>query len=255
MSSSDQSAGRGDGRADDRIRAVTITPNFIDNAEGSVLIAMGRTKVICTASIEEDVPRWMRGRGKGWVTAEYGMLPRSTNTRMDREAARGKVGGRTMEIQRLIGRSIRACVDMEALGERTVKLDCDVIQADGGTRTASITGAWVALALALKQAGVIDAAATGFELGPIHRGIAAISVGIVGGRPLLDLCYEEDSSADVDMNVVMTSGGEFVELQGTAEGQTFSRKDLDALADLAWIGIKDLLEAQSAALAAAAASS
>jgi ribonuclease PH len=241
---------RSDGRAADAIRPVRITPDFIDNAEGSVLIEMGRTRVICTASVEEGVPRFLRDQGRGWVTAEYGMLPRSTDTRMDREAARGKVGGRTMEIQRLIGRSLRAAVDMEALGENTVKIDCDVIQADGGTRTASITGAWVALALACRKVGLAAAGPVGEDMvvGPIARGVAAISVGVVGDRPLLDLCYVEDSTAEVDMNVVMTSAGEYVELQGTAEGRTFDRKQLDALAELAWGGIQELMVAQRAAL-------
>jgi ribonuclease PH len=231
---------RGDGRDDSSIRPLTITPGFIEHAEGSVLIEMGRTRVICTASVEEGVPGFLKGRGTGWVTAEYGMLPRSTHTRNDREAARGKVGGRTMEIQRLIGRSIRAAMDMRALGERTVKLDCDVIQADGGTRTASITGAWIALALAcrgLERDGLV-------EKNPVTKAVAAISVGIVGGRALMDLAYEEDSQAEVDMNVVMTSEGEFVEVQGTGEGGTFKRAQLDELTDLAARGIRELIEAQ-----------
>ncbi len=235
---------RADGRAADEIRPVRITPGFIEHAEGSVLIEMGGTKVICTASVEEGVPRFLAGQGRGWVTAEYGMLPRSTDTRMAREAARGRVGGRTMEIQRLVGRSIRAAVDMEALGERTVQLDCDVIQADGGTRTASITGAWVALALACR--GLISGGA--IEADPISRGVAAVSVGIVDGAALLDLPYEEDSRAEVDMNVVMTSQGEYVELQGTAEGQTFKKAELDAMTELAWVGIQELLGAQKKAL-------
>jgi len=233
---------RKDGRGAAELRPLRITPGFIAHAEGSVLIEMGLTRVICTASVEESVPRFLQGRGRGWVTAEYGMLPRSTHTRSDREAAKGKVGGRTMEIQRLIGRSIRAAMDMEALGERTVQLDCDVIQADGGTRTASITGAWCALALACKgllAQGLI-------EHDPVVRGVAAVSVGIVRGTTMLDLAYDEDSSADVDMNVVMTSQGEFVEVQGTAEGGTFGREQLDALTDLAWRGIQELLAAQRA---------
>jgi ribonuclease PH len=236
-----------DGREDGAIRRLQIQPGFIEHAEGSVLIEMGRTRVICTASVEEGVPRFLKGRGTGWVTAEYGMLPRSTHTRNDREAARGKVGGRTMEIQRLIGRSIRAAMDMRALGERTVKLDCDVIQADGGTRTASITGAWIALALAcrkLEREGLV-------ERSPVTKAVAAISVGIVGGRALMDLAYEEDSAAEVDMNVVMTSEGEFVEVQGTGEGGTFKRAQLDELTDLAWKGIQQLLEAQQSILNAA----
>ncbi len=235
---------RHDGRAPDHLRQVEITPGFIDSAEGSALIAMGRTRVICTASVEEGVPRFLADQGRGWVTAEYGMLPRSTDTRMDREAARGKVGGRTMEIQRLIGRSIRAVVDMQALGERTVKLDCDVIQADGGTRTAAITGAYVALALACR--GLLEAGT--IEREPLTTGVAAVSVGVVDGTPILDLCYEEDSRAEVDMNVVMTSEREFIELQGTAEGVTFSKNVLDSMADLAWTGISQLMEAQNAVL-------
>ncbi len=233
-----------DGRGPSDLRRVKITPGFIEQAEGSVLIEAGRTKVICTASVEDGVPPFLEGKGRGWVTAEYGMLPRATNTRNDREAARGKVGGRTMEIQRLIGRSIRAAVDMAALGERTIKLDCDVIQADGGTRTASITGAWVALALAcrhLQAEGRMDR-------DPLLLGVAAVSVGIVEGRALLDLCYQEDSAAGVDMNVVMTSGRQFVEIQGTAEGETFNKAELEVLTDLAWSGIQRLLLAQRTAL-------
>jgi len=237
---------RPDGRRADELRPLVITPGFIDQAEGSVLIEMGRTRVICTASVEEGVPRFLADQGRGWVTAEYGMLPRSTDTRMEREAARGKLGGRTMEIQRLIGRSIRAVVDMAALGERTVKLDCDVIQADGGTRTASITGAWVALALACARL-LEDGAIT---RNPITMGVAAVSVGVVDGVPLLDLCYVEDARAEVDMNVVMTSEGEFVEVQGTAESVTFSKRVMDRLTDLAWAGIEELLTAQKKALRA-----
>lgn len=235
---------RADGRAVDELRPLKMTPHWIEQPAGSVLVEMGRTRVLCTASVEERVPGWMRDQGRGWVTAEYGMLPASTNERMDREAARGKVGGRTMEIQRLIGRSIRAALDFEALGERTVRLDCDVLQADGGTRTASITGAWVAFALACKKLradGLLDKE-------PITQGVAAISVGIIDGVPMLDLPYEEDSRAEVDMNVVMTSAGQFVEVQGTAEGQTFSRDELTTLTDLAWKGIGELLAAQKAAL-------
>jgi ribonuclease PH len=238
---------RSDGRSDEALRPLHIHPGFLEHAEGSVLIEMGRTRVICTASVEEGVPGFLKGRGTGWVTAEYGMLPRATHTRNDREAAKGKVGGRTMEIQRLIGRSIRAAMDMQALGERTVKLDCDVIQADGGTRTASITGAWVALALAcrrLEREGLVTR-------NPVVQSVAAVSVGLVDGRPLLDLAYEEDSRAEVDMNVVMTGAGEYVELQGTGEGGTFRRTQLDLLADLAWKGIQRLLEAQKRVLAEA----
>jgi ribonuclease PH len=234
-----------DGRSDEALRPLRIHPGFLEHAEGSVLIEMGKTRVICTASVEEGVPGFLRGKGTGWVTAEYGMLPRATHTRNDREAAKGKVGGRTMEIQRLIGRSIRAAMDMEALGERTVKLDCDVIQADGGTRTASITGAWVALALACRRLEAQGLVAKS----PVVQAVAAVSVGIVGGRPLLDLAYEEDSRAEVDMNVVMTGAGEYVELQGTGEGGTFHRAQLDSLADLAWKGIQRLLEAQQRVLA------
>ncbi|HYC53438.1 MAG TPA: ribonuclease PH [Candidatus Binatia bacterium] len=233
-----------DGRAPGDLRTLRMTTGYIEHAEGSVLIEMGRTRVICTASVEESVPPFLKGRGTGWVTAEYGMLPRSTHTRNDREAARGKVGGRTMEIQRLIGRSIRAAMDMPALGERTIKLDCDVIQADGGTRTAAITGAWVAMAIACKSL----VATRLVRRSPVVRGVAAISVGMVGATAMLDLAYEEDSRADVDMNVVMTSEGEFVEVQGTGEGATFSRQTLDALTALAWTGIEQLLTAQRAAL-------
>ena len=235
---------RNDGRGPAELRGISIVPGFIENAEGSVLMETGRTKVICRASVEDGVPRFMADLGRGWVTAEYGMLPRATDTRNDREAARGKVGGRTMEIQRLIGRSLRAVVDMEALGERTVKIDCDVIQADGGTRTAAITGAWVALALACR--GLLDAGT--IERDPLGQGVAATSGGRVDGLPLLDLCYEEDSRADVDMNVVMTSAGHFIEVQGTAEGAPFPKQMLDTLTDLAWAGIQELLEAQRGVL-------
>jgi ribonuclease PH len=229
-----------DGRASSELRTIKMTPDYIEHPAGSVLIEMGKTKVICTASLEEGVPRFLKDKGRGWVTAEYGMLPGSTDTRMDREAARGKVGGRTMEIQRLIGRSLRAVVDFEALGERTIKLDCDVIQADGGTRTAAITGAWVALALAcnrLRESGNIIR-------DPLKDHVAAISVGVVGGEPMLDLCYEEDSRADVDMNVVMTGDGRYVEVQGTAEGEPFDRSALSQLTDLAEAGNRDLVIAQ-----------
>ena len=241
---------RTDGRTPDQLRSVEMLPGFIEHAEGSVLVSMGKTRVICTASVEEGVPRFLKDQGKGWVTAEYGMLPRSTHTRSGREAAKGKVGGRTMEIQRLIGRSIRAVVDMEKLGERTINLDCDVIQADGGTRTASITGAWVATALACKglaAAGQID----GDSGNPVVDSLAAISVGMVAGTPHLDLCYEEDSSADVDMNVVMTGSGDFVEVQGTAEGAPFSRDRLNELTDLAWKGIDELIAIQRSVVAGA----
>ena len=247
MSASGPDSGlvRANGRGPSELRPLRITPGFIEHAEGSVLIEMGRTRVVCTASVEEGVPRFLRDQGRGWVTAEYGMLPRSTDTRMDREAARGRVGGRTMEIQRLIGRSIRAVIDMEALGERTVRLDCDVLQADGGTRTAAITGAWVAMALASRRLlgdGTLDR-------DPVRDGVAAVSTGIVGGQPLLDLDYKEDSGADVDMNVVMTAGGDFVEVQGTAEGAPFPKQVLETLTELAAAGIRELIEVQSRVLA------
>jgi len=235
-----------DGRKPSDLRPVRVTPGFIENAEGSVLIEMGRTRVICTASVEAGVPKFLAGKGRGWVTAEYGMLPRSTDTRSDREAARGKVGGRTMEIQRLIGRSLRSVTDFEALGERTITLDCDVIQADGGTRTASITGAWVALSLACKR--LMNAGELVRD--PIRQPVAAISVGLLDGRALLDLCYHEDSRADVDMNVVMTASDEFVEIQGTAEGRTFAKPVLDELCALAADGIRRLVAIQRQAAGA-----
>ena len=227
-------------RGPDELRPTTITPNFLLHAEGSVLIEVGRTRVICTASLEERVPPFLRGTGKGWVTAEYGMLPRATNTRTTREAAQGKVGGRTMEIQRLIGRSMRSVVRMSELGERTIWIDCDVIQADGGTRTASITGAFVAMVLALdkmKQQELLRAI-------PVNDYVAATSVGIVGGMPLLDLAYEEDSKADVDMNIVKTGDGRFIEVQGTAESEPFDREALDGLLQLAERGIDELVAKQ-----------
>ena len=232
-------------RSANQLREVVITRHFTKHAEGSVLIAMGDTKVLCTASIEERVPPHKKGSGEGWVTAEYGMLPRSTNTRSDREAARGKQTGRTQEIQRLIGRSLRCVVDLKKLGERQITLDCDVLQADGGTRCASITGAFVALH---------DAVSVLLEKGllketPITDFIAAISVGIGAAGPLLDLDYVEDSSCETDMNVVMTGSGKFVEIQGTAEGVPFSRADMDALVGLAERGISDLISAQKIALA------
>ena len=229
-------------RAPNELRPTTITPNFTIHAEGSVLIEAGRTRVICTASVEDKVPPFLRNTGKGWVTAEYGMLPRATNTRSTREASTGKVGGRTMEIQRLIGRSMRSVIDLPQLGERTIYLDCDVIQADGGTRCASITGAFVALVLALdkvKQSGLIKSI-------PVSDYVAAISVGVVGGMPLLDLAYEEDSKADVDMNIVKTSDGRFVEIQGTAEAEPFSGDALTGLLALADKGITDLIAKQRA---------
>ena len=229
-------------RAPHELRPTTITPNFLLHAEGSVLIEVGRTRVICTASVEDRVPPFVRGSGKGWVTAEYGMLPRATNTRTTREASQGKVGGRTMEIQRLIGRSMRTVVRLPELGERTVWIDCDVIQADGGTRTASITGAFVALVLALGKLKQQEQIRTV----PITDYVAATSVGIVGGMPLLDLAYEEDSKADVDMNIVKTGDGRFIEIQGTAEAEPFGTDALGGLLELADRGIAELIEKQRA---------
>ena len=235
---------RSDGREPNALRPVTIQPGFMTQAEGSVLISVGDTRVICAATIEDRVPPWMRGRGTGWVTAEYSMLPRATVERTQREATKGKLGGRTHEIQRLIGRALRATVDMAKLGERMVTVDCDVIGADGGTRTASITGAWVALSLALRKS--FDPADA--KKWPLTGQIAAVSVGILDGLPVLDLPYEEDSRAEVDMNVAMTTAGGFVEVQGTAEGRPFDRKALDALLDLADAGIRELFAKQIAAL-------
>jgi len=234
---------RPSGRRADELRSVNITRNYTKHAEGSVLIEFGDTKVICTASVEERVPGFLKGKGQGWLTAEYGMLPRATNTRTDREAARGKQSGRTQEIQRLIGRSLRAVVDLTMLGERTIQIDCDVIQADGGTRTASITGAWVAVRDAidrLKADGVIATE-------PLRDHVAAISVGIFGGLPVLDLDYAEDSNCDTDMNIVMTGAGHFVEVQGTAEGAAFTRAEMDALLGLAENGIAALVRLQKSA--------
>jgi ribonuclease PH len=226
------------------MRAVRFTPDFTIHAEGSVLAEFGNTRVLCTASVEDRVPVWMRNKGRGWVTAEYGMLPRSTHTRSGREAARGKQGGRTVEIQRLIGRSLRAVTDLKALGERQVTLDCDVIQADGGTRTASISGAFVALAIAmarLTQKGSLKA-------NPLHGQVAAISVGIYRGEPVLDLDYDEDSEAETDMNIVMNDAGRFIEVQGTAEGHAFSEDEFDAMLGLARAGIAAIIDAQSEAI-------
>ena len=236
---------RPSGRAPDLLRALTIERRYTKHAEGSVLIGMGDTRVLCTASVEERIPPWLRGKGEGWVTAEYGMLPRATSERTQREAARGGQGGRTMEIQRLIGRSLRACVDRAALGERVITLDCDVLQADGGTRCASITGAYVALVDAVN--GLMQRGAV--KRNPIHGAIAAVSVGVFQGVPVLDLDYAEDSRCDTDMNVVMNDGGGFIELQGTAEGHAFRREELDALLALAQKGIGELVEAQREALA------
>jgi len=233
---------RSDQRASNILRETTITPHYMPQAEGSVFIEAGRTKVICTASVEDRVPPFLRNSGKGWVTAEYGMLPRATNTRMTREATSGKVGGRTQEIQRLIGRSLRSVANLPALGERTIWIDCDVIQADGGTRTASITGAFVALALALETLRSRDTIRTI----PLSDYVAAISVGIVDGEPLLDLAYEDDSRAEVDMNVVKTGNGRFIEVQGTAEGLPFGREALNTLLDLADLGIRQLVDKQRA---------
>ena len=231
---------RSDTRPHNQLRETTLTPDFLPHAEGSVLIEAGRTKVICTASVEERVPPFLRNTGKGWVTAEYGMLPRATNTRMQREATAGKVGGRTQEIQRLIGRSLRSVTNLPAVGERTIWIDCDVIQADGGTRTASITGGFVALALALRRMKELAL----LKEVPLTDYVAATSVGIVDGAALLDLAYDEDSRAEVDMNFVKTGQGKFIELQGTAEGQPFDRRALDALMELADAGIKQLIEIQ-----------
>ncbi|HEC97695.1 MAG TPA: ribonuclease PH [Nitrospirae bacterium] len=235
---------RKDGRRKDELRPVKVTRHFIKHAEGSVLIEVGQTRVICTASIEERVPPFLRDQGRGWVTAEYAMIPRSTSTRTTREAATGKIGGRTHEIQRLIGRSLRAVVDLEGLGERTVWIDCDVIQADGGTRTASITGAYIALVNAMRYAvrnGII-------ERNPVKDYLAAVSVGVVDGEPMLDLCYEEDFKAEVDMNIVMTGSGKYVEVQGTAEGEPFERETLGRLLTLAETGIKEIIGIQEGAL-------
>lgn len=232
-------------RRSNELRSVRITRNYTRHAEGSVLIEFGDTKVLCTASVEEKVPPFLKGKGQGWVTAEYGMLPRSTDSRMRREASQGKQSGRTQEIQRLIGRSLRAVVDMSLLGERQILIDCDVIQADGGTRTASITGAFVALTDAIN--GLI--AAGKLEQSPIKEHVAAISVGIYKGEAVLDLDYPEDSDCETDMNVVMTGSGKFVEIQGTAEGEAFSRQEMDALLNLAEQGISDLIAMQKTALA------
>ncbi len=237
---------RPSGRQPDQLRPITITRNYTKHAEGSVLVCFGDTKVICTASVEESVPRFLKGAGQGWVTAEYGMLPRSTTDRMGREAARGKQGGRTLEIQRLIGRSLRAAVDLKALGERTITLDCDVIQADGGTRTASITGACVALADALARTRELGL----LEGDPILGMVASVSVGVFEGTPVLDLDYAEDSNAETDMNVVMNEQGGFIEVQGTAEGAAYTRDELNAMLDLAHRGIEQIVQIQRNALGA-----
>ena len=235
---------RPDGRAADSLRPVRFTRGWLDHAEGSVLVEFGKTRVLCAASVSEEVPRWRRGSGLGWVTAEYAMLPRATNTRGEREAVKGKLSGRTQEISRLVGRSLRACVDYKALGENTIIIDCDVLQADGGTRTAAVTGGYVALADAidwLRKRGKLKG-------NPLVTSVAAVSVGIIGGEPRLDLCYEEDSAAETDMNVVCTGTGDFVEIQGTAEGQAFSRALLGNLLDLATAGCAELSRLQTETL-------
>lgn len=237
---------RFDGRTPEQLRPITIERAWSKHAEGSVLVSFGDTKVLCTASFTEGVPRWRKGSGEGWVTAEYAMLPRATNTRGDRESIKGKIGGRTHEISRLIGRSLRAVIDYKALGENTIVLDCDVLQADGGTRTAAITGAYVALADAVSWAQGKKLIKPGRK--PLTGSVSAVSVGIVGGVPLLDLCYEEDVKADTDMNVVCTGDGRFVEVQGTAEAEPFAREELDALLDLAVSGCGELAELQRKAL-------
>ena len=233
-----------DGRKQNQLRTLRITPSYLKTADGSVLIEMGDTKVICTAKLEERVPPFLRNSGKGWITAEYGMLPGSSQQRIGRESSRGKVGGRTHEIQRLIGRSLRAVADLKILGERTIWIDCDVIQADGGTRTASITGAYVAVAEAVKN--WLDKGK--LLQTPIKDAVAAVSIGIVEGRILLDLCYLEDSVADVDMNFVMTGSGKFIEVQGTAESAPFTRKQMERMAEIAQDGIKELLKGQKQAI-------
>lgn len=234
-----------DGRAPDALREVRLTRHWLDHAEGSVLVEYGRTRVLCAASVTEGVPRWRRGSKLGWVTSEYAMLPRATHTRSDRESVRGKIGGRTHEISRLIGRSLRGCIDLSALGENTIALDCDVLQADGGTRTAAVTGAYVALADAvswLRERGSLAKAQ------PLHTSVAAVSVGVIGGTPMLDLCYEEDVTAGTDMNVVCTGSGEFIEVQGTAENLAFDRSTLDALLDLGLAGCAELTRLQQESL-------
>jgi ribonuclease PH len=235
---------RPDGRAADELRQVRFTRGWLDHAEGSVLVEYGKTRVLCAASATEEVPRWRRGSGLGWVTAEYAMLPRATNTRNDRESVKGRIGGRTHEISRLVGRSLRGCVDYKALGENTIVIDCDVLQADGGTRTAAVTGGYLALADAigwLRGRGKLKG-------NPLVASVAAVSVGIVNGEPRLDLCYEEDSAAETDMNVVCTGTGDFIEVQGTAEGQPFSRALLNSLLDLGVAGCAELTRLQTAAL-------
>ena len=239
-----------DGRQSNQLRPIKFTRNWLNNAEGSVLVEFGNTRVLCVASFTPGVPRWLTGKGSGWVTAEYAMLPRATHSRSDRESVKGKLGGRTQEISRLVGRSLRAVVDTQALGENTIVIDCDVLQADGGTRTASITGAYVALADAIawakEQGHVLK------DRQPLRQSVSAVSVGIIKGVPMLDLCYEEDVTADTDMNIVCTSDGNFVEVQGTAEGATFDRFLLNQLLDLGSAGCADLAKMQAAALSATA---
>lgn len=231
---------RPSGRQPNQLRPIQFTPHFTKHAEGSVLVAFGETRVLCTASVEERVPRFLKGKNSGWVTAEYGMLPRATHTRSGREAAQGKQSGRTQEIQRLIGRSLRAAIDLEALGEHTITIDCDVIQADGGTRTASITGGFVALALAVQNMF----RSKQIRKNPLHGQVASVSVGIFQGQPVLDLDYAEDSEAETDMNVIMNDSGAFIEVQGTAEGHAFRREELDSMLDLARDGIETLMQHQ-----------
>ncbi|GAA3115822.1 ribonuclease PH [Planomonospora alba] len=236
---------RADGRNPDQLRPVTITRGWLTHAEGSVLVEFGGTRVLCAASVQDSVPRWRKGSGQGWVTAEYAMLPRATNTRNDRESVRGKIGGRTHEISRLIGRSLRACVDYKIMGENSIVIDCDVLQADGGTRTAAITGAYVALVDAVRWMRERKMC----KGDPLVASVSAVSVGVVGATPLLDLCYTEDVAAETDMNVVMTGTGEFVEVQGTAEGRPFDRAVLDRLLDLGVAGCAELTRLQREALA------
>jgi ribonuclease PH len=239
---------RPDGRTPDQLRPITLVRQWSMHPEGSVLIEFGNTRVLCTASVTEGVPRWRKGSGLGWLTAEYAMLPRATTTRSDRESVKGKIGGRTQEISRLIGRSLRACIDLKALGENSIVLDCDVLQADGGTRTAAITGAYVALHDAVNWLAA-GRKLNGKPAEVLHRSVSAVSVGIIGGEPRLDLCYEEDVTADVDMNVVCTGAGDFVEVQGTGEQSVFSRAELDVLVDLGAVGCAELTAIQQKALA------
>jgi ribonuclease PH len=246
-SETDRGMHRPDGRAPDQLRPVTFTRNWLDHAEGSVLVEFGRTRVLCAASVSEGVPRWRKDSGLGWVTAEYAMLPRATNTRGDRESVKGRLGGRTMEISRLIGRALRGIIDYRALGENTIVIDCDVLQADGGTRTAAITGAYVALADATRW--LVEHDAIKGSARPLRDSVAAVSVGIINGEPRLDLCYEEDVTAHTDMNVVCTGDGRLIEVQGTAEAEPLTRRELDVLVDLAITGCGELTRLQQLALA------